>query len=74
MADDADLAGAEWQRRAKTLFRSLVERLVGPLAAVGSFIDGCTAPGGGAPIPLIDPASEAEGLRVNDAKIGRAHV
>ncbi|MDP9901140.1 aldehyde dehydrogenase family protein [Variovorax ginsengisoli] len=48
------------------LFHSLVERLVGPLDQIGSFFDGRLAPGGGAPIALVDPASDTEWLRFND--------
>lgn len=48
------------------LFRSLVERLVGPLDQIGSFIDGRLVPGSGAPIALVDPATGTEWLRFND--------
>jgi acyl-CoA reductase-like NAD-dependent aldehyde dehydrogenase len=48
------------------LFRSLVERLVGPLDQIGSFFEGRLAPGSGASIALIDPASDTEWLRFND--------
>lgn len=48
------------------LFHTLVERFVGPLAQIGSFIDGRLVPGSESDIALVDPASDTEWLRFQD--------
>ncbi|QHI99673.1 aldehyde dehydrogenase family protein [Xylophilus rhododendri] len=48
------------------LLRSLVERHVGPVDRIGSYVDGDMVPGEGAPIALVDPATAQDWLSFAD--------